>query len=69
MDVSYSSWASRDLRSAARYYLDQSPAIADAFLSEIDKVVELISMAPQVGAMVGNNKRRVIVQRFPFTLI
>ncbi|MDA1028829.1 MAG: type II toxin-antitoxin system RelE/ParE family toxin [Bacteroidetes bacterium] len=69
MDVTYSSWASEDFRSATRYYSEQSPTLARSFLSEVDAAVELISGSPHIGMEVGDGNRRIIVRRFPFVLI
>ncbi|GMQ83188.1 MAG: hypothetical protein BMS9Abin05_2678 [Rhodothermia bacterium] len=69
MHVEVSSSASEDLRSAVVYYSGQGSTLATAFLDEFDRGCTLISESPKIGTPTGDRNRKLVLQRFPFSVI
>jgi toxin ParE1/3/4 len=62
--------AQEDLREAAEFYREQAGvALAQAFLAEFERSVNLVLRYPAVGALWRNGTRRLVTRRFPFSLI
>ncbi len=69
MHVEVSSSASEDLRSAVAYYAERGSTLAAAFLNEFDRGCTLISESPKIGSPIGDGNRKLVLQRFPFSVI
>ena len=62
--------AENDLREAARFYRDHAGAsLARTFLSEFKKSASLLLRYPRLGALWGNGRRRLVLTRFPYSVI
>jgi len=58
-----------ELLSALRFYEGQATGLGLAFLSEVERCIELIVQHPQVGPTLGGDTRRQLVRRFPFGVL
>ncbi|NVD99082.1 type II toxin-antitoxin system RelE/ParE family toxin [Massilia sp. MB5] len=59
-----------ELRDAAAYYTDQGNAgLGHAFVTEFERVVNLIFVSPQLGAIFRGTRRRYFLRRFPYSVI
>ncbi len=67
--VNISSLASEDLRIAASYYAEVDQKLASAFLQEFDRISSVVSELPEIGSPVGDGYRKMVMRRFPFTVI
>lgn len=60
--------AAREYRLARAWYRRRSPATAERFRDEVDRVVKRISKAPLQGAVFRDDFRWMRLQRFPYLL-
>ena len=67
-DVVFHRLAAQEYRSALSWYQRQSPAAAERFRAEIDRVVERISASPLQGTVFRDTFRWMRVRRFPYLL-
>lgn len=59
-----------ELGDAAAYYAAQVNAdLARAFVDEFERVIRLVSSAPQLGAVFRGNRRRYFLRKFPYSVI
>lgn len=61
--------ASEELLETASYYEDQIPGLGERFIVEVERVVGVLSDQPEIGQRVGEICRRILLVRFPFSLI
>jgi plasmid stabilization system protein ParE len=61
--------AAQELREAARYYERQVGGLGAAFITEMERTTAMILENPGLGAAVWLHYRRVVVERFPFTVV
>ena len=61
--------AREDLNEAAAFYEASVPGLGDAFLDDVERAIESIRENPQIGAPIGRAFRRVILRRFPFSIV
>jgi plasmid stabilization system protein ParE len=61
--------ARRELRSAAEYYEAQRPALDLRFIDAVERTVALLARFPGVGAPVHGDYRRMVVHRFPYSIV
>lgn len=62
--------AETDLREAAQHYRDQAGnALAQAFFAEFEHAIGLLLEHPKLGAQWGRGKRRLVMRRFPYSLV
>ena len=61
--------ASEELLETASYYEDQIPGLGERFIIEVEQVVAVLSGQPEIGQKVGEIYRRILLVRFPFSLI
>ena len=45
------------------------PGLGDRFIAEIERIVEVLCDQPHIGQSVGEELRRIILARFPYSLI
>ena len=59
-----------DLRDAAKFYRDHAdPALSRSFLSEFKQTANLLLRHPRLGVLWRNGRRRLVMRRFPYSLI
>lgn len=62
--------AREDVREAARFYRERGgTTLAQAFLGEVSHTVELIAQYPTWGAPWQHGTRRLVLRRFPFSIV
>ena len=68
-DIQFHQGAALELRETARYYDLQVTGLGRAFITEVERTTGLILENPAIGAPTWQHYRRMIVRRFPFTMI
>ena len=58
-----------EARAARQWYAAGSPQAADAFMSELDRGIELIAESPERWPTYHLGTRRLLFNRFPFSLV
>lgn len=59
-----------ELQDAAAYYTAKVNAdLARAFVDEFERVANLVSASPQLGAIFRANQRRYFLRKFPYSVI
>jgi plasmid stabilization system protein ParE len=62
--------ALQDLREAASFYSEKAgAALAQAVIAEFEHAVDLLLQFPGLGAAWRHGKRRVLMRRFPYSVI
>ena len=62
--------ASAELEAAAGHYAEHaSPLIAEAFLLDFERTVDLLIASPLIGSAVGSGLRLLHFARFPYSII
>jgi toxin ParE1/3/4 len=61
--------AEREFREAALYYDLRVAGLGEKFLSEIKSTTELLIEQPKIGARIDPNLRRLLLGRFPYSVI
>ena len=62
--------AMQELDQAVDYYNEHGGnALAQDFLNEVYRVVEMVHNNPGFGASIGDQQRRYAIQRFPYSII
>lgn len=69
MEVEFHPEAAAEFGAAAVYYEEEVPGLGEAFISELEKVAELIKLHPFIGNPIDEIFRRVVLVRFPFSAI
>ena len=69
MKVEFHPEASAEFQGAAAYYENEVPGLGEAFISEVERVAEIIGAHPAIGHPVDEVFRRVVLVRFPFAVI
>ena len=59
-----------DLRDAATFYRERAGnSVSQSLLAAFERSVDLMLRHPQLGALWRHGKRRLIIQRFPYSII
>ena len=61
--------AAQEAEDAYRWYRQRSPATAHAFLTELERVLNVIAEGPERPALYLQGTRRVLFRRFPFAVV
>ena len=62
--------ARREIRRALEWYLQEASArIATGFLDDFEDTLALLKTHPEIGEHGGSNTRRLIFQRYPYTVV
>lgn len=69
MSLEFHPEAEHELTEAALHYDREVEGLGDRFLSEIRRATTLLGKNPRMGHRVEGQLRRVILRRFPFSLI
>jgi len=67
--IQFHQGAAQELRESARYYELQVVGLGGAFIAEVERTVALMLENPAIGATTWQHYRRMVVRRFPFTVI
>jgi plasmid stabilization system protein ParE len=69
MRIEFHPAAGRELTDSARYYESKLPGLGADFLDEFRRLLVLLNVNPEIGAVVEAPYRRMIFDRFPFSVI
>ena len=61
--------AEKELIDAAAFYDRQHPGRGDRFIDEFERVVALLIDYPELGVRVGEGRRVIVLNHFPFRLV
>ena len=61
--------ASEEIVETAVFYDNEVPGLGDRFISEVERVVELLREQQQIGQQIEKEFRRIVLARFPYSLI
>jgi len=61
--------ASEEIVETTAYYEGEVPGLGDRFIAEVERIVEVLCDQPNIGQSVGEELRRIILARFPYSLI
>lgn len=61
--------ASEEIVETAAYYEGEVPGLGESFIAEVERVVEVLCDQPNIGQRVGEELRRIVLARFPYSLI
>ena len=69
LSVQFHSAARRELRSAVEYYDERVPSLGDELLVEVESLLQQIQEYPQIGSLHEAGTRRLVVRRFPYSIV
>lgn len=61
--------AEADAAEAAAFYASRNPGLDEEFLAELQATLELAATAPELGTPHRMGTRRLILRRFPFSVV
>ena len=61
--------AEEEMTEASVFYEAVSPDLGADFLSDVQRAIDVLRAHPGVGQSVGSSFRRILLHRFPFSLI
>jgi len=61
--------ASEEIIETTAYYEGEVPGLGDRFIAEVERIVEVLCDQPNIGQSVGEELRRILLARFPYSLI
>jgi len=61
--------AEEEMNEAARFYERRKKGLGFEFLSEVERTIALVREYPDAGSAVGPKRRRVLVARFPYSIV
>ncbi|MHB1195153.1 MAG: type II toxin-antitoxin system RelE/ParE family toxin [Longimicrobiales bacterium] len=61
--------AEEEVLATLRYYASQSVELGAAFVGDLDHAMALLAAHPEVGAPFDVDKRRLLLRRFPHSII
>jgi toxin ParE1/3/4 len=61
--------AREELIEAASFYEARVPGLGAAFLDDVDRSIEVLCESPQIGAAAGRTFRKLLLRRFPYSII
>ena len=61
--------AEADLKEASRFYESRMVGLGKSFSAEVERTISLIREFPDAGSPVGDRRRRVLVDRFPYSVV
>jgi plasmid stabilization system protein ParE len=61
--------AEEEMTEAALFYEVANPGLGDDFLNDVQHAIDAVRERPEIGSNVGYGFRRVLIRRFPFSII
>lgn len=61
--------ADAELEEASLFYESRMPSLGKVFAAEVESTISLIREFPEAGSPLGATHRRVLVARFPYSVI
>jgi plasmid stabilization system protein ParE len=69
MRVEFHPTASEEFEAASAYYNNEVPGLGAGFISEVERISELIQEHPTIGQPIDEVFRSAVLVRFPFSVI
>ncbi len=69
MRIEFHPATGHELTDSAEYYESKLPGLGVDFLGEFRRLLDLLNENPEIGAVVEAPYRRVVLNRFPFSLV
>jgi toxin ParE1/3/4 len=69
MRVDFQPDASEQFQASAAYYNNAVPGLGEAFVSEVERITEIIQAQPTIGQTIDEVFRRAVRVRLPFSVI
>lgn len=69
MRIEFHPDANEEFRAASAYYNNEVPGLGEGFISEVERIAELIQAHPTIGQPVDEVFRRAVLVRFPYSVI
>ena len=69
MEVRIGPAAKNELRIASRYYDRKRPGLGEEFLDEVQRVISLLVMHPELGRELLSQRRALTLRRFSYQLV
>ena len=69
MKADFHPTASEEIIETTAYYEGEVPGLGDRFIAEVEKIIEVLCDQPNIGQSVGEELRRILLARFPYSLI
>ena len=66
--VQFHTLAEAELQEASDYYARTAQGLREAFLDEVERAYRLLVEFPEIGVLVRNGVRKLVVNRFPYSL-
>ncbi len=61
--------ASEEIVETTAYYEGEVPGLGERFVNEVERIIEVLCDQPKIGQSVGEELRRILLARFPYSLI
>jgi plasmid stabilization system protein ParE len=61
--------ADAELEEAALFYESRMIGLGRSFAAEVERTIALVREFPEAGSPAGTNRRRVLVARFPYSIV
>ena len=69
MSIEFHPQASEEFQAASAYYENEIPGLGEGFISEVERIAELIDAYPAIGKPIDDAFRKAVLMRFPFSVI
>ena len=69
MKAEFHPTASDEIVETTAYYESEVPGLGDRFIAEVESITEVLCDQPNIGQSVGDKLRRILLARFPYSLI
>ena len=69
MKAEFHQKASDEIIETTAYYEYEVPGLGSSFIVEVESVIEVLCDQPNIGQKVGAQFRRILLARFPYSLI
>ena len=69
MKAEFHPTASEEIVGTTAYYEGEVPGLGERFIAEVERIVEVLCDQPKIGQSVGEELRRILLARFPYSLI
>jgi toxin ParE1/3/4 len=69
MKAEFHPTASDEIVETTAYYEGEVPGLGDRFIAEVESITEVLCDQPNIGQSVGDKLRRILLARFPYSLI
>ena len=69
MRAEFHAEAEEEFIEASQFYNSRVPGLGDRFISEVEQAILLLTEKPRIGQLMDEVFRRVVLDRFPYSII